>query len=805
MTDDHVRSRLPGRRPGAPGRGPDASPGEGTYIDNLEIPGVLHLSFVRSPIAHAEITEHRHHRRACDARRRRGVHRRRSRLPRPRRDDAAAPGRGPARRSRGKVRFVGDTVAVVVAETKAQAVDAAEAVDRRLRPAARGGRPWRPRSRRRAAAVRGARHQHRDRRPRRPTATTRSRAPTSSCAGASRTSASRSCRWRARRSRWCPATTAPATSSPCTSAARCRTRSAAALAGSFGLEPSAVRVIAPHVGGAFGGKPGAAGARRRGAARARARPAGEVGRDPLREHDRDAARPRPGAVRRARAASATARSSGCGADRRRRRRVRRVRRRARVRADPHDGAGRLPDPEDRLRRRGRRHQHDADGRVPGAGRPEAAAMLERIIDIAAASSAWTRSRCGAATSSQPDEFPYTTVTGRTYDSRRLRRARSTRRCASPATTSCGPSSRPTARARRRAAARHRHVARTSRSPRAGGAASTRAVEVHDDGTATIRRARRRTGRATPPRRADRRRAARHPDRAHPLRAVRHRARPAGRRHRRLAVAAARRERGRWRGVAAVLERARSARGRPARGRRRRHRADATTARLGVAGVPRKSVTWAELADRRPPTRRRRSSPSSTSSRSGRIVPVRCARRGRRGRPRDRPRRRRCATSPSTTAAASSTRCSSTASVHGGHRAGHRAGAVGGDASTTTTATRSRRPSPTTAIPSAAEFPRVRGAQHRDAVAAQPARREGDRRVGHDRLARRRCRTRSSTRSATSASATSTCRCTPERVWRAIEAPSAGTLPDPWREPPAVFATLALRQQAAPSKDEEIDL
>ena len=38
--------------------------GEGTYIDNLDIPGVLHLSFVRSPIAHAEIREHRHHRRA---------------------------------------------------------------------------------------------------------------------------------------------------------------------------------------------------------------------------------------------------------------------------------------------------------------------------------------------------------------------------------------------------------------------------------------------------------------------------------------------------------------------------------------------------------------------------------------------------------------------------------------------------------------------------------------------------------------------------------------------------------------------
>lgn len=32
-------------------------------------------------------------------------------------------------------------------------------------------------------------------------------------------------------------------------------------------------------------------------------------------------------------------------------------------------------------------------------------------------------------------------------------------------------------------------------------------------------------------------------------------------------------------------------------------------------------------------------------------------------------------------------------------------------------------------------------------------------------------------------------CTPERVWLAIQDAEAGTLPDPWRDPPAVFATL----------------
>ncbi|WP_028937843.1 xanthine dehydrogenase family protein molybdopterin-binding subunit [Pseudonocardia spinosispora] len=35
-------------------------------------------------------------------------------------------------------------------------------------------------------------------------------------------------------------------------------------------------------------------------------------------------------------------------------------------------------------------------------------------------------------------------------------------------------------------------------------------------------------------------------------------------------------------------------------------------------------------------------------------------------------------------------------------------------------------------------------------------------------------------------------CTPERVWRAIEATRNGGAPDPWREPPAIFTTLPVR-------------
>jgi aerobic carbon-monoxide dehydrogenase large subunit len=37
-------------------------------------------------------------------------------------------------------------------------------------------------------------------------------------------------------------------------------------------------------------------------------------------------------------------------------------------------------------------------------------------------------------------------------------------------------------------------------------------------------------------------------------------------------------------------------------------------------------------------------------------------------------------------------------------------------------------------------------------------------------------------------------CTPERVWRAVQEARAGQPADPWREPPAVFATLPVRSE-----------
>ncbi len=103
--------------------------GQGTFVDNLESSGVAHAVFVRSPFAHARIT-------GIDTS-----------------EAAAAPGvlavftaddlgreplsgfadvnekAGRAALAVDKVRYVGDPVALVVAETRAQAMDAAELVD----------------------------------------------------------------------------------------------------------------------------------------------------------------------------------------------------------------------------------------------------------------------------------------------------------------------------------------------------------------------------------------------------------------------------------------------------------------------------------------------------------------------------------------------------------------------------------------------------------------------------------------------------------------------------------------------------
>src|SRR6478736_1244177 len=108
---------------------PDLVQGKGDYVDDLVVDGALHLAFVRSPFAHARIH-------VADVETAR-----------------AAPGvvgvftaadldlpagylffevnAGCARPplATDRVRFVGEPVAVIVAETRAQAVDAVELVD----------------------------------------------------------------------------------------------------------------------------------------------------------------------------------------------------------------------------------------------------------------------------------------------------------------------------------------------------------------------------------------------------------------------------------------------------------------------------------------------------------------------------------------------------------------------------------------------------------------------------------------------------------------------------------------------------
>ncbi|MGH8999692.1 MAG: xanthine dehydrogenase family protein molybdopterin-binding subunit, partial [Acidimicrobiia bacterium] len=48
-------------------------------------------------------------------------------------------------------------------------------------------------------------------------------------------------------------------------------------------------------------------------------------------------------------------------------------------------------------------------------------------------------------------------------------------------------------------------------------------------------------------------------------------------------------------------------------------------------------------------------------------------------------------------------------------------------------------------------------------------------------------------------------CTPERVWRAISAARAGTLPSPWSEPPAAFVALPLRRDESKEETEAADI
>ena len=117
--------------------------GRTIWTDNITLPGMLHLAMLRSPMAHARISAHRHQRGQAS---RPGVlgrvHRAglqgRARAPAVRLAGHSATWSTRARRALAvdQVNFAGECVAVVVARSKAEAQDALEGDRRRLRPAA---------------------------------------------------------------------------------------------------------------------------------------------------------------------------------------------------------------------------------------------------------------------------------------------------------------------------------------------------------------------------------------------------------------------------------------------------------------------------------------------------------------------------------------------------------------------------------------------------------------------------------------------------------------------------------------------
>ena len=281
------------------------------------------------------------------------------------------------------------------------------------------------------------------------------RVPTSSCEGDSRTSGSRSCRWRVPRSPSSRATTATATSSRCTSGARCRTSNRGGVAGDFGLEPDSVRLIAPHVGGSFGAKHWAP------EDIVAVRVALELG--------------RPVKWIETRSENMIAMPHGRGQVQYLELGLRHdgtiVGLRCRVIGDAGAYAGfggMLAFGPTRMMSQGvyriPKVGYDVAvvvtnlapmGAYRGAGRPEAAAMLERILDMAAAELGMDPVDLRRRNFLQPDEFPYATATGCHLRRGRLRR-RAHRGTAHRGLRGAARRAAGAPRARRREAARHRH-------------------------------------------------------------------------------------------------------------------------------------------------------------------------------------------------------------------------------------------------------------------------------------------------------------------------------------------------------------
>ena len=170
------------------------------------------------------------------------------------------------------------------------------------------------------------------------------------------------------------------------------------LAKYTGLAKKQLRVVAPHVGGAFGGKAGIS--YHHGAVVAAARALGRPvawtetrSEAMLSMHGRGR-----GAVRRARTHPRRPDHRAPGPQHRRLRRLRRLRRHARRRAGPHHGPGPLRDPADRVLRHRGADQHRPQRRVPGR-RPARGGRDARAADGPRRASSWGSRprRSGAAT------------------------------------------------------------------------------------------------------------------------------------------------------------------------------------------------------------------------------------------------------------------------------------------------------------------------------------------------------------------------------------------------------------------------
>ncbi len=771
--------------------------GEGTFIDNLDIPGALHLAFVRSPMAHAEIRGID----ATEARTMPGVVAVYSA------DDLDFPDHTGMMQlhpaairhalARSKVRFVGDTVVVVVAETKAQAVDAAEAVivDYEALPAV---------SDMESALA--------------PDAPRQFDAMDTNILMAGRepddfdplvgSEVIVRARFENQRLAVVPMEGAAIAVIPgddgdghqLTVYLGCQMphMNRGGLAGNFGLEPESVRMIAPHVGGSFGAKHWA--------------PEDIVAVRVARELDR------PVKWVETRSENMIAMPHGRGQVQYLELGLRKngtiVGLRCRVIGDA--GAyggfgGMLAFGPTRMMAQGvyRIPKIGYDvvvvltnlapmGAYRGAGRPEAAAMLERILDMASVELGMDPVELRRRNFLQPDEFPYSTVTGVTYDIGDYDAA------LTEALRVAGYDDLRVEQAARRERGDTRQLGigvSAYVEITAGGSASEYSeVEVHPDGSATVKAGTSAHGQGH----ATAYSQLVSGELGIPIEQIRfvqsdtalipRGGGTGGSRSLQLGGSAA------LEASRAVLERARSL------------AADLLEAApedivladgtFGVAGVPSKSVTWAEIStkatdDGLPLVAEHDFVQSGASfpfgahvsvvevdTETGHVQPVRhvavddCGR----------------ILNPMLV----------DGQVHGGLASGIAQALweqmVYDDDANPLTSTLAEY-----AIPSAAEFPTFEVAHTQTPSPLNPLGAKG---IGESA-------TVGSTPAVQNAVVDALSHlgvrhidmpCTPERVWRAIDDARAGTPADPWREPPAAFATLPVRQQhRAPSKDEEIDL